>query len=140
MLQRIRTAVRVQGIVQGVGFRPFVYSLAAGLQLAGLVGNDADGVFAEVEGTPEAVREFLEALRRDAPPLARIERISTRQLRPAGAREFVIAPSEAGGERRTLVSADTATCEDCLAELNDLGLAAPALLHDNAARILGIPA
>ncbi len=96
-----------------------MYSLAAGLQLAGLVGNDAEGVFAEVEGTPEAVAKFLRALRRDVPPLAKIERVSTRQLSPTGARDFVIAPNEAGGERRTLVSADTATCEDCLAELND---------------------
>src|SRR5579859_7616812 len=116
---RIRTAVRVQGIVQGVGFRPFVYSLAASLQLAGLVGNDADGVFAEVEGSPEAVREFIDALSRQAPPLASIDRISTQPMRPTGASEFVIAPSDASGERRTLVSADTATCDDCLAELND---------------------
>jgi hydrogenase maturation protein HypF len=117
--ERIRTAVRVEGIVQGVGFRPFVYSLATGLGLGGLVGNDADGVFAEIEGTPEAVGEFLTALRRDAPPLASIERIATQPMPPAGESEFVIAPSLAGGERRTLVSADTATCDDCLAELDD---------------------
>lgn len=60
----VRTAVRVEGIVQGVGFRPFVYALAARLGLAGLVGNDLDGVFAEVEGTPSAVSEFLAALER----------------------------------------------------------------------------
>ena len=59
MTQVIRTALRVEGIVQGVGFRPFVYSLATGLGLGGLVGNDVDGVFAEVEGPPAAVREFL---------------------------------------------------------------------------------
>ncbi len=105
--------------MQGVGFRPFVYSLATGLGLSGLVGNDADGVFAEIEGTPEAVGEFLTALRRDAPPLASIDRIATQPMPPAGESEFVIAPSPAGGERRTLVSADTATCDDCLAELDD---------------------
>jgi hydrogenase maturation protein HypF len=120
--QRIRTAVRVQGVVQGVGFRPFVYSLATRLGLGGLVGNDVDGVFAEVEGEPAAVEDFLAALARDAPPLARIERITTVAMRPHGTASFSIAPSPPGGpQRRTLVSADTATCADCLAELADPG-------------------
>ena len=57
--------------MQGVGFRPFVYALAARLGLGGFVGNDVDGVFAEVEGSPTAVREFLRSLERDPPPLAR---------------------------------------------------------------------
>ncbi len=117
--QRIRTAVRVEGIVQGVGFRPFVYSLATGLGLGGLVGNDSDGVFAEVEGPPAAVEAFLHSLARNAPPLARIERITTTAMRPHGTASFSIAPSEPGRLRRTLVSADTATCADCLAELAD---------------------
>jgi hydrogenase maturation protein HypF len=117
--QRIRTLVRVEGIVQGVGFRPFVYSLATGLGLGGVVGNDVDGVFAEVEGAPEAVGEFMLALRRDAPPLASIERIATSPLHPDGSTVFSIAPSQPGGSRRTLVSADIATCDDCLAELDD---------------------
>jgi len=118
--ERIRTAIRVEGIVQGVGFRPFVYSLATELDLSGLVGNDADGVFAEVEGDPKAIDDFLRALRTKAPPLASIDRVATKPLPPTGATAFVIVPSEAAdGERRTLVSADTATCDDCLAELND---------------------
>ncbi len=117
--QRIRTAVRVEGIVQGVGFRPFVYALATRLGLGGLVGNDVDGVFAEVEGAPEAVQEFLLSLERDAPPLARIERVTARPLVPDGGAGFAIAPSEPGGARRALVSPDTATCADCLAELAD---------------------
>src|SRR5215831_5423249 len=61
-------AVRVEGVVQGVGFRPFVYALATGPGLTGLVGNDLDGVFAEVEGPQAAVAEFLRRLERDAPP------------------------------------------------------------------------
>jgi hydrogenase maturation protein HypF len=117
--ERIRTAVRIEGIVQGVGFRPFVYSLATGLGLGGLVGNDADGVFAEVEGPPPEVAKFLDALAREAPPLARIERITTADIAPRGTASFTIAPSEAGRERRTLISADTATCADCLAEMAD---------------------
>jgi hydrogenase maturation protein HypF len=96
-----------------------VYSLASGLGLGGLVGNDVDGVFAEVEGAPEAVAAFMAALRTDAPPLSSIEQIATTPLRPDGSTTFTIAPSQAQGPRRTLVSADTATCEDCLAELSD---------------------
>ena len=119
MSQRIRTHVRVTGIVQGVGFRPFVYSLASGLGLGGLVGNDVDGVFAEVEGAPDAVAAFMRALRTDAPPLASIEQIATTPLAPDGSTTFTIAPSRAQGPRRALISADTATCEDCLAELAD---------------------
>ena len=126
----IRTAVRVEGIVQGVGFRPFVYTLATGLGLVGLVGNDPDGVFVEVEGPIAAVSEFLLLLERDAPPLARIERVTTRAITPRRSASFAIAASEpagtaaAGGtrparRRRTLVSADTATCADCLRELID---------------------
>ena len=133
-----RTAVRVEGVVQGVGFRPFVYSLATGLGLGGLVGNDVDGVFAEVEGPEAAVREFLRALERDAPPLARIERITATDLPPAGLAgaglaaaglagaglaagpaAFRIVASDPAGARRALVAADTATCADCLRELSD---------------------
>jgi hydrogenase maturation protein HypF len=117
----VRTAVRVEGVVQGVGFRPFVYSLATSLGLGGLVGNDADGVFAEVEGDPAVVEVFLAALTRDAPPLARVERVTTSAMRPDGTTSFAIAPSQPGAQRRTLVSADTATCADCLAELADPG-------------------
>jgi hydrogenase maturation protein HypF len=115
----VRTEVRVEGVVQGVGFRPFVYALATGLGLTGLVGNDLDGVFAEVEGPQAAVAEFLGRLELQAPPLARIERVTTRALRPVRSASFVIAASESAGLRRTLVSADTATCADCLAELAD---------------------
>jgi len=122
MTQVIRTALRVEGIVQGVGFRPFVYSLATGLGLGGLVGNDVDGVFAEIEGPPATVREFLRRLEREAPPLARIERVTTSAMPPAGTASFTIAPSGPNapdGRRGTLVSADTATCADCLRELSD---------------------
>ena len=120
----IRTAVRVEGVVQGVGFRPFVYSLATGLGLVGLVGNDLDGVFVEVEGPVTAVSEFLLLLERDAPPLARIERVTTRDIAPKRSASFAIAASEpaapdGSGRRRTLISADTATCADCLRELAD---------------------
>ncbi len=124
--ERIRTAVRVEGIVQGVGFRPFVHALAARLGLGGLVGNDADGVFAEVEGPPGAIEDFLRRLERDAPPLARIDRVRSWPIPPDGSTAFSIVASSvvasaAGGTRQALVSADTATCPDCLRELADPG-------------------
>jgi hydrogenase maturation protein HypF len=112
-------AIRVDGIVQGVGFRPFVYTLATGLGLTGHVGNDADGVFAEIEGPAAAVSKFLLALERDAPPLARIERVTATPMTPRGSRSFAIAASGPAGQPNTLVSADTATCADCLRELVD---------------------
>ena len=119
MSQRVRTLVRVEGIVQGVGFRPFVYSLATRLGLAGRVGNDLAGVFAEVEGPAAAVSEFLLSLASDAPPLARIDRVTTENIRTNGSSGFSIAPSESAGRRAALVSADTAACGDCLRELAD---------------------
>ena len=116
----VRTAIRVEGIVQGVGFRPFVYTLATGLGLSGFVGNDVDGVFVEVEGPSAAVTEFLRQLERDPPPLARIERVTATAVTPKGTTSFAIAASGPVTEsRRTLVSADTATCADCLRELAD---------------------
>ncbi len=115
----VRTSIRVEGVVQGVGFRPFVYSLATRLGLAGWVGNDVDGVFAEVEGPAEQIRDFLAALERDAPPLARVERVSAQPMSPDGRPGFAIVASDTAGARRALVSADSATCADCLRELAD---------------------
>ena len=119
MATNVRTSIRVEGVVQGVGFRPFVYSLATRLGLAGWVGNDLDGVFAEVEGPAEQIRGFLAALERDAPPLARVERVSAQAMTPDGRPGFVIVASDTAGRRRALVSADSATCADCLRELAD---------------------
>jgi hydrogenase maturation protein HypF len=121
---KVRASVRVEGVVQGVGFRPFVYSLATRLGLAGWVGNDADGVFAEVEGPAAGVRDFLAALVRDAPPLAQVDRVTAEPISPDGGAGFVIVssqpvPGDPAGRRRALVTADTATCADCLRELAD---------------------
>jgi hydrogenase maturation protein HypF len=89
------------------------------LGLTGLVGNDVDGVFAEVEGSPSAVAEFLRALERDAPPLARVERVTATRIAPLGTPSFEIVASDPVGRRRTLIAADSATCDDCLRELAD---------------------
>src|SRR6266516_1299878 len=117
--RRVRTAVRVEGIVQGVGFRPFVFALARRLGLGGLVGNDVDGVFAEVEGLPEAIEEFLLTLRTDAPPLARVERIITKPMEPNGCASFSIAQSGCSNQRHTPYSSESATCIDYLPDIAD---------------------
>jgi hydrogenase maturation protein HypF len=109
----------VAGIVQGVGFRPFVHGLAAELGLAGFVGNDETGVLIEAEGPPAALSEFVAALRDRPPALAVVTDVAVTPLPPAGDAAFAIVASTACGPRTTLVSPDTATCADCLAELAD---------------------
>ncbi|WP_235022605.1 carbamoyltransferase HypF [Amycolatopsis alkalitolerans] len=121
MSDSVRVAVRVDGVVQGVGFRPFVQTLAGRFGLAGHVGNDAAGVFAEIEGGRQAVADFLVAMREQAPRLAVVERVSAREITRLGETGFRIVPSLPGDGARTLVSADSATCEDCLRELRDPG-------------------
>ncbi|HEU0127748.1 MAG TPA: acylphosphatase, partial [Pseudonocardiaceae bacterium] len=119
MKQSIRVEVRVEGVVQGVGFRPYVHGLAGRLGLSGRVGNDTAGVFVEVEGAEQTVTEFLAVLPMQAPPLAVIEKVRTSPLVPTGEPGFHIVASNAAGRRDTLISADSATCADCLRELAD---------------------
>ncbi len=114
-----RRIVEVRGIVQGVGFRPFVYALARRHGLGGRVRNDADGVHIEVEGAAEALDLFLRGLQDEAPPLAVIEAVAWQPCAVRGGRGFHIEPSREGAARRALVSPDVATCADCLAELFD---------------------
>jgi hydrogenase maturation protein HypF len=116
---RERRDVSVRGIVQGVGFRPFVYALARKHELSGMVRNDAEGVRIEVEGAPEELERFVRALQEDAPPLAVVESVLWQPLATLGDREFRIARSQEGLRRQALVSPDVATCDDCLAELLD---------------------
>src|SRR5918998_1181373 len=114
-----RREISVRGIVQGVGFRPFIYALARRHGLAGLVRNDAEGVHIEVEGAPEELEHFVRALKEDAPPLAVIEALSWRPLAVLEERDFRIEESREGVRRRALISPDVATCEECVAELFD---------------------
>jgi hydrogenase maturation protein HypF len=114
----VRARVHVSGLVQGVGFRPFVWREATALGLAGWVGNDASGVVLEVEGSADAVAALLEALTRP-PTLARVDGVHSEALAPRGGRGFTVRTSATLGARRALVSPDTATCADCLRELHD---------------------
>ena len=116
-----RRAVTVEGIVQGVGFRPFVFSLATRLNLGGFVQNQSGRVRIEVEGSANSLERFVRELHEQAPPLARIDAVRTAAIEVSGAAGFAIVPSEPGGRRHALVSADSATCADCLAELADRG-------------------
>src|SRR5258708_10571998 len=116
-LQRRR--ILVQGIVQGVGFRPFVYTQASSLGLAGFVFNDSAGVTIEVEGKKDALDAFQRALREDAPPLAHVNTVIVEAIAPRHESTFIITQSKANSERSALISPDTSVCEECLRELFD---------------------
>jgi hydrogenase maturation protein HypF len=118
---RVRCRYRVVGLVQGVGFRPFVHATATALGLTGTVANDSAGVVVEAEGAPEAVAALGAALSRDAPPLAVVERVESAAVAPTGGTGFRIADSQRLDGGRTLASPDVATCADCLRELADPG-------------------
>jgi len=113
-----RRRIRVIGVVQGVGFRPFVYGLASELGLSGLVLNDGHGVVIEVEGDVSALDTFAAELRERAPELARIDSVAVERLPIRGDRKFTIEPSVTR-PGTTLIPADVATCAECLRELFD---------------------
>jgi len=114
-----RAALVVRGVVQGVGFRPFIYRLATEEGLAGFIGNDTDGVTIEIEGPQERVAAFVARLRAEQPPLARIDSVAERELALVGETGFRIVASEVLGRVSTGIPADAATCPDCLRELLD---------------------
>ncbi len=118
-LPTVRQRLTVTGVVQGVGFRPFVYGLARRHGLAGFVGNDSGGVFIEVEGSATAVTTFHHDLTHQPPPLAHIAHITAESLAPRGGREFVIVHSQTQAAANTLISPDICLCDDCLRELFD---------------------
>ncbi|WHY84336.1 carbamoyltransferase HypF [Neobacillus novalis] len=115
------TAVRiaVRGRVQGVGFRPFVFQLAANYQLTGTVQNNMDGVKIHVEGAREAVHSFLSDLKNKAPRLSKINEILVEEAEPENKAEFTIIASERSGTSMLVIPIDSAVCEECLAEMNE---------------------
>jgi hydrogenase maturation protein HypF len=118
VIARERRRFRVRGVVQGVGFRPFVFGLAQRQGLGGFVLNDGNGVVIEAEGAPTALDGFAASLRDEAPELARVDELSVEQLRPGGQGEFEIVPSNPTGSS-ALIPPDVATCNECLSELFD---------------------
>ena len=114
-----RRAIEVRGIVQGVGFRPFVYNLAVRLRLGGFVRNQTGTLRIEIEGEPPELDRFLAELAERPPPLARIEHVSWEHIPPCGEAQFRIESSEADPAGVIFISPDVAVCADCLAELFD---------------------
>ncbi|MBU1241155.1 acylphosphatase, partial [Myxococcota bacterium] len=119
-MARQRNRINITGIVQGVGFRPTVYSYAINNELAGTVCNDVTGVTIEVEGSREQVSAFIEQLRSAPPPLAHIESFVVTPLAPLGETRFIIVKSDdTGKSKEAAISPDMATCPDCLADIAD---------------------
>ncbi len=108
----------IEGIVQGVGFRPFVHRQATRLGLSGWARNTAAGLELELEGPKAALDDFQNILRTAPPPLAVMEEVQVQPVPPTGERDFAILPSREGAAA-TLVSPDLAPCPACLAEMND---------------------
>ena len=118
-MNRERAKIVVRGAVQGVGFRPFVYRLAIELHLSGWVSNSSQGVFIEVEGEHNAVRDFLVRLQEEKPPPAVIYSLESAILDAIGYTGFEIRESSEEGEKTALILPDIATCKDCLREILD---------------------
>jgi hydrogenase maturation protein HypF len=118
-LKRVATSIRVHGVVQGVGFRPFVFRLARANALSGWVLNGENGVDIHVEGTQPAVDAFLQVLQTQPPPAARITTIDVQASAPAGLRDFTIRESRRTGYPTVHISPDLPVCDACLAELFD---------------------
>ena len=115
----IRRRIAVAGVVQGVGFRPYIYRLATDRSLAGTILNTSAGVTIEVEGASLAVHDFITRLPSEAPPLAHITSVTVEDVPFRGDREFQIVASRGGEQARALISPDVAVCDDCLRELFD---------------------
>ncbi|MBN9100702.1 MAG: carbamoyltransferase HypF, partial [Pseudonocardia sp.] len=114
-----RRRFTVTGVVQGVGFRPFVWRLATSLSLSGFVGNSSTSVFVEVQGPAAALAEFARRLAPDAPPLAQVTSVGWEEIPVAAAEGFAIVPSRAADGAATAIPPDVAVCDDCVRELFD---------------------
>ncbi|HYG98698.1 MAG TPA: carbamoyltransferase HypF [Terriglobales bacterium] len=114
--RRLRVVIR--GAVQGVGFRPFVYRLAAEMGLPGWVENSSSGVFIEVEGTDEQLGAFLRRLESEKPAISFIQSLESSYLDAVGFKSFEIRESS-GGEKTAIILPDLAICPDCLREIDD---------------------
>jgi len=113
-------SISVRGIVQGVGFRPFVYGLAVKYNLKGWVYNTSEDVRIEVEGEAEDIKQFERELKTKTPPLAYIENVTIEYHPPLGYKNFEIRQSQAQAGKYQLISPDVATCQPCLSELLNL--------------------
>src|SRR6201996_8384811 len=115
----VRKHIQVRGIVQGVGFRPFVYKLAKSLGLCGYVFNSSAGVTIEIEGPESQVEDFLTALREDPPQLAEVTEIAVSEIAGEGGAGFSILNSREEAGAFALISPDTGTCDACWHDFGD---------------------
>jgi hydrogenase maturation protein HypF len=111
-----RSEISIGGIVQGIGFRPFIYNLAKTHSIQGWVLNNEKGVLIDAEAEDSDLNRFIQDIRKLAPPLARIESFEVRNLEPLGYTLFEIKKSEEAQEKSALISPDVATCDQCLSE------------------------
>ncbi|WZL72500.1 carbamoyltransferase HypF [Clostridiaceae bacterium 35-E11] len=118
-MKKIRKCLVVEGIVQGVGFRPFVYNVAVKKNLKGWVKNTSEGVYIDIEGEEKNIDCFLKELEYNAPPLSQIERIIIQEKSLKNYNDFTIEKSKDNENTITLISPDVATCKDCERELKD---------------------
>ena len=116
-LKRVRLSL--QGLLQGIGFRPFVYQLAHEIGLTGWVQNSPQGVAIEVEGDCDALEEFLQRLQKESPPDTVFQYAKSVYLEPSGCEDFIIRDSDNSGDQTTTISPDVATCANCLHEIFD---------------------
>lgn len=119
MAENSRIRLEVEGLVQGVGFRPTVHRLTTQLSLSGFIRNTPQGAELELEGQPDQVAQFVPLLQQQAPVLARIRRVSTLSIPPTGETGFHILPSVGAHAPDTQVSPDVGICPDCLREMLD---------------------
>ena len=112
-----RAEIEITGIVQGIGFRPFIYNLAKTHSIRGWVLNNERGVFIDAESEDGNLKKFIRGIPALAPPLARIESFEVTHLEPIGYTTFEIRRSEEAQEKFVLISPDVATCDQCLSEL-----------------------
>ncbi len=117
MIKRVRYLFT--GVVQGVGFRPFIFRMATRHSLSGFVQNRPNGVIVEVEGSADAVHSFMSGVNRELPPLADVSEISSEEVEIKNDKAFRIIESEARGPGKVHIAPDIATCGDCLKELFD---------------------
>lgn len=112
-----RAEIGITGIVQGIGFRPFIYNLAQKHLIRGWVLNNEKGVFIDAESEDGNLKRFIQDIPKLAPPLAKIESFDVRYIEPLGYTTFEIRKSEEAEEKFVLISPDVATCDQCLSEL-----------------------
>ena len=124
-MQRVQSEIKqrfrykIEGVVQGVGFRPFVFKIAKEHNIKGFVNNSSEGVFIEAEGSKGDLEKFLIEFETSLPPLAKIDKMVSKKIEPKDSKEFEILESSSTSSKYASISPDIAICEDCLRELRD---------------------